>query len=360
MKKNGCPESKINELTTADNIIEYFNDVYVNEYWKKFGFLCDWDRFTSTTHKDYEKFIQWQFRKLQQRDLLVQKPYFATACVVDGPVAVDPSETDLSKGGNAEKQEYTLLKFKLGDDYLIAATLRPETMYGQTNLWINPNGKYVRIQVNGENWIVSEEAAEKLKWQKDDVMLLENIDPVKLIGQTAFAPFVNKDIIVLPAPFCNPAIGSGIVTSVPSDAPFDYVALTTLQEDHEECRKYGLNPEEVQRIPLIPIIKSKGYGDFPAQEIVQKMGIRSLNDPKLEEATKEIYKVGHHTGVMRDNCEKFAGMKVEQAKELMKAELLEEDNADILHDLSEEVICRCGNKVVIKRIDDQWFIKYSD
>ncbi|MFH1276228.1 MAG: class I tRNA ligase family protein, partial [Candidatus Woesearchaeota archaeon] len=39
---------------------------------------------------------------------------------------------------------------------------------------------------------------------------------------------------------------------------------------------------------------------------------------------------------------------------------IEQGKADIFHDLSEEVICRCGNSVVIKRIDDQWFIKYSD
>src|SRR3989344_569322 len=53
-------------------------------------------------------------------------------------------------------------------------------------------------------------------------------------------------------------------------------------------------------------------------------------------------------------------MKVEQAKELIKEKLLELKKADIFYDLSEEVICRCGNKVVIKRIDDQWFIRYSD
>jgi len=61
-----------------------------------------------------------------------------------------------------------------------------------------------------------------------------------------------------------------------------------------------------------------------------------------------------------DTCDKYEGKRVEEAKELMKAELLEAGKADTFHDLSEEVICRCGEKVVIKRIDDQWFIKYSD
>jgi len=360
LKSNGCPESTLVTLTDSSSVVNFFNKVYVEDYWKKFGFLCDWDRFTCTIFKDYEKFIQWQFKKLQQKDLLIQKPYFATACVNCGPVAVDPSETDISKGGTAEKQEFTLLKFKIGEEYLVAATLRPETVFGQTNLWINPQAKYVRIEIDGEDWIVSEEAAEKLVHQKEDVLLKENVDPKKYLGKYARAPGVERDIIILPATFCDPKIGTGIVTCVPSDAPYDYVALKFLQDHPEECRKYGINPELVHKIGLIPIIKTEGYGDFPAKEIVQKMGIHSLDDPKLEEATKEIYKSGFHTGIMRETSQEYAGKKVEEAKEMMKARLIEEGKADVMHDLTEEVICRCGGRVIIKKIDDQWFIKYSN
>jgi leucyl-tRNA synthetase len=360
LKNNGCPESTLVTLTDSKSVVDFFNQVYVNDYWKKFGFLCDWDRFTCTIYKDYEKFIQWQFQKLQQKDLLIQKPYFATACVNCGPVAVDPSETDISKGGTAEKQEFTLLKFKIEEEYLVAATLRPETVFGQTNLWINPEAKYVRIEIDGEDWIVSEEAAEKLTYQKEDVLLKENVDPKKYLGKYARAPGVERDIIILPATFCDPKIGTGVVTCVPSDAPYDYVALKFLQDHPDECRKYHINPELVHKIGLIPIIKTEGYGDFPAKEIVQKMGIHSLDDPKLEEATKEIYKSGFHTGIMRETSQEYAGKKVEDAKELMKARLIEEGKADIMHDLTEEVLCRCGGRVIIKKIDDQWFIKYSD
>ena len=31
-----------------------------------------------------------------------------------------------------------------------------------------------------------------------------------------------------------------------------------------------------------------------------------------------------------------------------------------MREFSEEVICRCGERVVIKQIPDQWFVKYSD
>jgi leucyl-tRNA synthetase len=371
--KNGCPKNKLKDLEDPYKVIDYFNEVYVNDYWKKFGFLADWDRFTSTTYPDYEKFIQWQFKKLHDKDLLTQKPYFATACINCGPVAVDPSETDISKGGNAEKNEYTLLKFKLHDnengndnsktDYLVAATLRPETVYGQTNLWINPEAEYVRVQVEGENWIMSREAAEKLSYQIDDVILKEDVDPKKLLGQYALAPGVEREIPILPATFCNSKVGSGIVTSVPSDAPYDYVALRTLKDDKDKVilKKYGIKPHIVEEIKLIPIIKSEGFGNFPAKEIVERMKISSLDDKeKLEEATKEIYKVGFHTGKMMEHCGTYAEMRVTEAKEAVKLKLIEDGKANLFHDLSEEVVCRCGKKVIIKRIDDQWFIKYSD
>ena len=108
LKRNGCPEEKIKDLGDPLKVVEYFNNVYIEDYWKKFGFLADWRRFVCTINEDYKKFIQWQFKKLKDLGLIVQKPYYATFCPKCGPVAVDPSETDIQKGGNAEKNEYTL------------------------------------------------------------------------------------------------------------------------------------------------------------------------------------------------------------------------------------------------------------
>ncbi|MCU0861883.1 MAG: class I tRNA ligase family protein, partial [Methanomassiliicoccales archaeon] len=152
---NGCPQEKLGDLQDPLQVVEFFNNVYVNDYWKRFGFLVDWRRFTSTTRPDYGKFIQWQFRKLMERGLLIQKPYYAPACINCGPVAVDASETDIQKGGGAETNEYTLLKFRCGDFFLVAATLRPETVFGQTNFWLNPDVIYVKVRVDGEYWVVS-------------------------------------------------------------------------------------------------------------------------------------------------------------------------------------------------------------
>lgn len=357
---NNCPKEKLKELVEPENIVEYFNDVYVNQ-WKSLGFLADWNRFTCTIYQDYNKFIQWQFEKLKQNNLLIQKPYYGTFCPECGPVAVDPSETDISKGGNAEKLEFILLKFKFEDSFILAATLRPETVFGQTNLWVNPKAKYVKIKVNDELWIISRESMNKLKFQKENTEFIEDIYPETLIGKYAVAPGINREIIILPSTFADPGIGTGIVTSVPSDAPYDWIALHDLQENKEECEKYALSFEEIKKIKPISIIDSKGYGELPAIEICSKLGIKSQKDTALlEEATQEVYKIGFHTGIMKEIAGKYSSMPVERAKELVKQDLIAANLADVLYDLSEEVICRCNTRVIIKKIDDQWFIKYSD
>jgi len=360
LRENGCPEQQITKLGEPDEVVRYFSKVYVDEYWKRFGFLADWRRFCTTIDDGYSKFIQWQFRKLNELGLLIQKPYFATFCPECGPVAVDPSETDISKGGNAEKQEYTLVKFRMGEDFIVAATLRPETMYGQTNFWADSSVEYVRAKVGEDTWIVSRPCAEKLSVQKDGVEIVGTIPGKELIGKLCHAPSVERDIMILPGDFCDPNVGTGLVTSVPSDAPWDWIALRDIQGDEQRCLDNGLDPEAVKAIQPIPIIKTKGYGDLPAVEICERLGIESQEDvEKLEEATKEIYKTGFHTGVMNDNCGPFAGLRVEVAKDRMKEALISAGDADTMQDLSEEVVCRCGAQVVVKRIDDQWFIKYS-
>lgn len=360
LKANGCSDELVQTLVSPKRIIEFFNDVYVNQYWKKFGFICDWKRFTSTAFPDYQKFIQWQFKKLKKLGLLIQKPYYVTYCPRCGPVAVDPSETDISKGGKAEKIEFVVLKFKFENIYLVAATLRPETVFGQTNIWVNPNVEYVKARVGSEIWILSKESAKKLKSQKDEVEVIGHISGKELIGKTVIAPMIRKEIPILPASFCDPKFGTGIVTSVPSDAPYDWVALKDLQTDEAKCKAYGLDPEMVKRIKVVQIINIPGVGDFAAKIFSEKFGIKNQTEiEKLENATKEVYKLGFHSGTMKETCGKYAGMRVYDAKELVKKELMESGNAEIMYDLSEEVICRCGERVIIKKVKDQWFINYG-
>ena len=360
LRDNGCTDAEIGKLSDPLEVVRFFNQVYINDYWKRFGFLSDWRRFTCTINPDYQKFIEWQMLKLHERGLLIQKPYFAAACPEHGPVAIDASETDLQKGGNAELVEYTALKFRYGDKFLLAATLRPETIFGLTNFWVRPGAEYAVARVDRERWVLSKEGAEKLKFQKDGVVIEGSISAEEMIGSTCLAPHTGKEIPILPSELVDTGVGTGLVMSVPSDAPYDWMGIVDLRSHPEKLERTKASKAVVDAMEPIPIIVTPGWGPLPAKEICDKMGIRELSDPKLEEATQEIYKSGFHKGTMAEAAGEYAGKPVEVAKEEIKALLTQKGLADSFFDLSEEVICRCGKKVSVKKIPDQWFIDYAD
>ena len=347
LKKNGCTEEFIQTLTDPQNVVNYFSKVYVDDYWKRFGFLIDYTRLMTTISPGYKKFIQWQFQKLNDKQLLIQKPHFAPFCKNCGPVAVDKSETDVSTGGSAEILEFTIIKFKMKDGTILpAATLRPETIFGVTNMWVNPDVEYQKISVDGEQWICSEECVTKLMHQLDHVEpLKEIIQGKELLGKTCFVPIINREIPILSGSFADPNIATGIVMSVPAHAPYDWIALV----------------ESKQPIQAIKIIDVQGFGDNPAKEACDQLQIKSQTEKaKLDEATDIVYKKEFHTGILNDNCGSYAGLRIAEIKDTVKNDLIEQNMASSMREFSEKVICRCKEPVMIKKIPDQWFIKYSD
>ena len=53
-----------------------------------------------------------------------------------------------------------------GDIFFLAATLRPETMYGQLNCWMLPKGMYGAFRgLNGAIYVMAQRSARNLSWQ---------------------------------------------------------------------------------------------------------------------------------------------------------------------------------------------------
>ncbi|NIV67645.1 class I tRNA ligase family protein, partial [Candidatus Bathyarchaeota archaeon] len=77
------------------------------------------------------------------------------------------------EGANAKIKEFTAIMWPFEDGFLVAATLRPETIFGVTNMWIHPTEEYVWATVDCEKWLISKAAVEKLKLQAKDVEILE-------------------------------------------------------------------------------------------------------------------------------------------------------------------------------------------
>lgn len=147
---------------------------------QEFGTAIDYRRAMITTHLNpyYDKFIRWQFNKLKAGNFIKFGKRPSIFSIKDDQMCADH---DRSEGEGVGPQEYTLIKIKLIDEdkqkdiegvaptdtvYMVAATLRPETMYGQTNCFVLPEGEYGVFKMkSGEIWICSDKSALNMSYQ---------------------------------------------------------------------------------------------------------------------------------------------------------------------------------------------------
>ncbi len=347
------PEEKIREFADPVKIADYFHQE-IKAGMIEMGYSIDWRREFTTIDPIYNQFIGWQFKKLKESGLVIQGTHPVGWCPKDqNPVSQHDTLGDIEPSFT----EYTVIKFKYGSYVLPAATLRPETIFGITNLWVNPKVNYEVAKVDDEEWIISSECATKLRFLNKKVTKIGNMLGEELVGKKIRIPERGDEVFILPATFVESDNGTGIVMSVPAHAPFDYQALEDLKKNMGEYA----NLPSLFEIKPISIIQTDGYGEIPARDMIEKLGIDNQNNPKLEEATKELYSKEFYGGKLRQNTDKFSQKSVAVAKEEVKKWILESGNADILYELNENPVrCRCGAECVVKLLDKQWFLDYSN
>ena len=353
---HGVPKETLPELEDPEFIVKYFSTEY-HEVMEEMGYSIDWRREFRTIDPTYKKFIEWQITTLYEKGLVAKGEHPVKYCPnCDNPVG----DHDLLEGEGVGVNELTLLKFPIGDKILVTATLRPETIVGATNIWLNPDVEYVLANANGENWVITKEAHYNLSNQIKDLEIISEINPNDLIGKMATNPFTGDELPIFPASFVSASYGSGVVFSEPADAPADYIALKDLKNNDELIAKYNLSGI-IENVEPIPVCTLKGYGEIPAADIIERLGITDQNDEKLHEATNELYKQQHSKGRIIESIPDFGGMKVRFAREELKEKLINDNMATIMYDFAERpVVCRCGNNCVVKIMDDQWFMKYGN
>lgn len=347
------PKETLPKMEDPEFIVKYFSNEY-HDVMHDMGFSIDWRREFRTIDPTYKKFIEWQIRKLKDAGLIKKGEHAVKYCPRCGnPVG----DHDLLEGEGVAVNELTLLKFEADGKLFLTATLRPETITGATNLWLNPDIKYIEVETGGEKWVVSEEAYGNLQHQINDLEVVGDIDPKEYIGTFVKNPVTGEELPILPASFVDGAYGSGVVFSEPADAPADYIALQDLKNNTDLLKEYNLE-DVIADVNPISVVEVKGYSEIPAKDIIEGMGITSQGDEKLHDATNELYKVEFSKGRM---LPEFGGKKVSVAREEFKSEMLDNNTATIMFDFAERpVICRCGGQCVVKIMDDQWFMSYSD
>jgi len=364
LKKEGFSPKEIKNFEDPKYWIKVFGKKWRDDL-NEMGMSIDWRRnfFTTSLNPPYDKFIRWQFRKLKEKSYVGKGKH---------PVVWDPKtnmpvgDHDRVEGEGEVPQEMVLFKFKLDDGRdIITATLRHDTSLGITNIYANPDLEYIEAKVNKESWIISEPMIEKLKNQDFDVQKVGKVKGKDLVGKKAKS-FDGKKILVFPANFLDPNVGSGIVHSVPSDSADDLIALRDLQKNDKLMKKYNLNPKEVKAIEPIEIFDTPGVKSNAAQHFLDKYNVKTQDERgKLEKIRKELYtftfaKSKFNKLYKKGFSKNLEGMSVPKGQEIIKKDLLEKGSIEIFYELTGKVVSRSLTECVVKIVSDQWFVKYGD
>ncbi|KAG7204947.1 hypothetical protein KM043_005335 [Ampulex compressa] len=346
MQSLGLQDDEIRNFADAAYWLEYFPPLAVQDL-KSIGLHVDWRRTFITTDANpfFDSFVRWQYQHLKARNKVKYGKRHTIYCPKDGQPCMDH---DRSSGEGVGPQEYTLIKMKMQEPYppilsslsgrsiyLVAATLRPETMYGQTNCWIHPDINYIACELaNDDIYISTERAARNMSYQgffkeEGKISIISKFKGQDILGSPLIAPLtINKVIYALPMLTIKEDKGTGVVTSVPSDSPDDYAALVDLKKKQPLREKYGIRDEMVLPYNPIPIIEVPEFGTLSAVAVYDKLKIQSQNDK----------------------------VKLLEAKEM---ELVDSGNADIYYEPEKTIMSRSNDECVVA-LCDQWYLDYGE
>ncbi|KAL0260543.1 cytosolic leucyl tRNA synthetase [Diplodia seriata] len=372
----GIPLEEIHKFADPQYWLEYFPP-RCQEDLTSIGARVDWRRSMVTTDANpyYDAFVRWQMNRLKGLGKIKFGKRYTVYSPKDGQACLDH---DRSSGEGVTVQEYTALKMKvlewpeqaksvIGDKipsdanvYFVPATLRPETMYGQTCCFVGPKVKYGIFKVtDNEYFFLSHRAARNMAFQNifpnwgvfPHIVDLQGSD---VVGTLVNAPLsTHKDVRILPMESVKPTKGTGVVTCVPSDSPDDYATTMDLIK---KADYYGIKKEWAE-LEIIPIIKTPTYGDFIAKALVEKMKINSPKDAKqLAEAKELAYKEGFYQGTMTYG--EFSGKSVQDAKPLVRKQLIDAGFAFAYGEPDGMVMSRSGDECVAAYLD-QWYMNYG-
>ncbi|XP_063900426.1 leucine--tRNA ligase, cytoplasmic-like [Zophobas morio] len=376
MKSLGLSDGEIAAFSDPLHWLYFFSPLAVKDL-KKFGLSVDWRRTFITTPANpyYDSFVRWQMITLKERGYIL----FGKRPTVYSPLDRQPCmDHDRSSGEGVEITEYTCVKLealKLPAPlsfingprvYFIAATLRPETLYGITNCFVHPEIDYGCYEVSkNEVFICTRHCSRNLAHQLETssgfgkIKELAIISGRELLGLPVKAPLsCYERIYTLPMLTIIGTMGTGIVISVPSDSPDDYINFITLKQKPEWRSKWNIHDSMILPFDPVPIIKTEGLGNLPAVTVCQKYKVGGPNDQaKLAECKKHVYVKGFYEGVLLVG--EYSGRPVQEAKPKIKTFLFEHGYAFSYAEPSEPIISRSGDTCVVALVD-QWYVDYRN
>lgn len=382
LMQSGIPAEDIPKFCDPNHWLTFFPELAKQDL-VKFGLSADWRRAFITTEDNpfYDSFVRWQFNRLKARGFV---KFGKRPCIYSTLTKQPVADHDRRSGEGVDVQEYTLVKMEVlevpadwpvdGPVFLVCATLRPETMPGQTNCFVLPEGDYGIFRMKDAYFVATERSAQNMFHQDlgpmdgtlvdlPEKLACHDLKGSQLVGLKVKAPLCPKPFVyVLPMLSIRMDKGTGIVTSVPSDSPDDFMSLKDLRTKEELRKRLGVTPEMVSDLDALPIIEIREnqetpYGQLCAPFLCEKLKIQSAKDAdKLAKAKEEAYAKGFYQGYMIAGP--FAGMSVQEAKLASKNLMIQENLGVTYYEPEKQVISRSLD-ICVAALADQWYSAFS-
>ncbi len=158
---------------------------------KKLGSSCDWERTRFTMDDEYSEAVKEVFIRLYNKNLVYRSNYIINWCPRCKTALSDEEAVHKELDGWLYYIKYPIKKSKPNiecPDHIVVATTRPETMFGDTAIAINPKDK-------------------KYAWIKDTKIIL---------------PIVNRELKVIEDKAIDMGFGTGAIKVTPAHDMVDF------------------------------------------------------------------------------------------------------------------------------------------
>ena len=200
---------------------------------KKLGVSCDWKHERFTMDEGCSRAVREVFVKLYEKDLIYRGNRIINWCP---HCRTALSDTEVVYGEQEGAFYHIAYPIEGEDGYVEIATTRPETMFGDTAVAVNPEDEEHR----------------------------------HLIGRTLILPVVGRRIPVVADAYVEIGFGSGCVKITPAHDPNDFevgkrhglASIRVMNDDatmNEQAGKYAGMDRYACREALVEELKEKGY-----------------------------------------------------------------------------------------------------
>lgn len=188
IEKEGLSKQKLGREEWLKRAWKFRDEVYesFHDNWTIFGISADWPREVFTLDPKVQKTVLAEFQTFFDQDLLYKGAYIVQWCPKD-QTAIEDVEMEYEE----REEKFYYINYPFADNpeaFITIATVRPETMFADVAVAVNPKDKRYK----------------------------------EFVGKKVTVPFVNREVPIISDELIDQTLGSGALKVDPAHSLVDY------------------------------------------------------------------------------------------------------------------------------------------